>query len=273
MNNNRLFEQLCFPPSNLYFEIDKAALVILIIGALFSGIVRAAHPLITEDTGTQGSGKFQLELNAAGGYKDNNVTLRNARNFSAALSYGVRDNIDLIVSGAHTRVIELTGDGRVTHDGTSDSGLDLKWRFLEKPNLSFALKPGVTLPTGDETKGLGSGKSRYSLMFVATMDPSPWSFNLHFGFTRNHNVADEREAIWHASFGGYRTLDSKKMKLVFDTGADTNPDKSSHTPPAFLILGFIYSPNEDFDLDLGVKRGLTRPETDYTLLGGITFRF
>ncbi|MEK7207106.1 MAG: hypothetical protein AAB134_04415, partial [Pseudomonadota bacterium] len=60
---------------------------------------------------------------------------------------------------------------------------------------------------------------------------------------------------------------------TFDTGVDTNPDKPSHTPPAFLILGFIYAPNEDVDLDLGVKRGLSRPETDYTLLGGITFRF
>ncbi len=197
------------------FEIDRAAFALLIVGALFSSIVRAAH----------------------------------------------------------ARAIALTDDGMVTHDGTSDSSLDLKWRFLKKPNLSFALKPGVTLPTGDETKGLGSGKGRYSLMFVTTMGPPPWSFNLHFGFTRNRNVADERETIWHASFGGFRMLDNKKMKLVFDTGVDTNPDKPSHTPPAFLILGFIYAPNEDVDLDLGVKRGLSRPETDYTLLGGITFRF
>jgi hypothetical protein len=35
----------------------------------------------------------------------------------------------------------------------------------------------------------------------------------------------------------------------------------------------IYSINPDFDVDIGIKRGLTNPETDYTLLGGVAFRF
>jgi hypothetical protein len=37
---------------------------------LFPAVSQAAHPLITEDTGTQGTGRFQLELTAEHGYRD-----------------------------------------------------------------------------------------------------------------------------------------------------------------------------------------------------------
>jgi hypothetical protein len=35
----------------------------------------------------------------------------------------------------------------------------VKWRFYEKDGLSFAIKPGIILPTGEEDKGLGDGSS------------------------------------------------------------------------------------------------------------------
>ena len=37
---------------------------------LWSGTVFAAHPLITDDTGTQGKGKFQLEVNGEYAHED-----------------------------------------------------------------------------------------------------------------------------------------------------------------------------------------------------------
>ena len=65
----------------------------------------AAHPLITDDTGTQGKGKFQLELN--GQYDRNKedvggVSVK-ATGFEAAatLSYGIVDNIDLVLNGPY----------------------------------------------------------------------------------------------------------------------------------------------------------------------------
>jgi len=54
---------------------------------------------------------------------------------------------------------------------------------------------------------------------------------------------------------------------------ERNSDVSSHTPPAFTLLGVIYALTETVDLDLGVKRGLNAPETDLSLLTGVTFRF
>ena len=40
--------------------------------------------------------------------------------------------------------------------------------IFDKEGLSFDLKPGITLPTGDENKGLGNGRASYSLNLITT---------------------------------------------------------------------------------------------------------
>lgn len=251
--------------------VETQILILFLASSLlFATVVQAAHPLITEDTGTQGKGRFQLELTAEHGYKDEDYAAERDRQFAATLAYGIRDDMDLIVTIPYQRVSSDNAGDIETHSGKSDVGFDVKWRFYENENLSMALKPGMTFPTGDDTVGLSSGKSGYSLYHVTSFEPKPWAFHLSLGYWRNRNIADEREGIWHVSFGGMRELEGK-LKIVGDIGANTNTDKSSNTETAFLILGAIYSFTQNFDF--GIKRGLTNVETDYTLLGGMALRF
>ncbi|MEW6332245.1 MAG: transporter [Pseudomonadota bacterium] len=239
---------------------------------LLPAAVHAAHPLITEDTGTQGKGRFQLELTTEHGYRDEDYAAEHERQYAATLSFGARDDLDLIFSLPYQRISSEDGGAIVTHSGMSDAGFDIKWRFYEKRGLSMALKPGFTLPTGDEAAGLGSGKTAWSLYLITSIEPEPWAFHVHLGHLHHRNAVDERDDIWHASFSGWRKF-GNKLKIVGDIGANTNTDKTSNNETAFLILGLIYSVTKDFDLDAGIKKGLTNPETDYTLLGGVTFRF
>lgn len=245
--------------------------VFLALGALHPGIVRAAHPMITEDTGTQGQNRFQMELTAEQGYNDEDYAVEHERQLAATFSWGVRDDLDLVISVPYLRISSDASGDIETHSGRSDIGLDVKWRFFENDDFSMALKPGVTFPTGDETMGFGSGKSAHSLYLVTSIEPKPWAFHLHLGYLRNRNLADERENIWHVSIGGWR--EAGKLKIVGDIGMNANADKSSNVDPAFLVFGAIYSVTDDLDLDAGIKKGLTNPETDYTLLGGMAFRF
>jgi hypothetical protein len=60
---------------------------------LFSKDVYSAHPLNTEDTGTQGRGGWQLELN---GERNRDEGVRGAHTM-AVLSYGIADSADLQV--------------------------------------------------------------------------------------------------------------------------------------------------------------------------------
>lgn len=83
---------------------------------------------------------------------------------------------------------------------------------------------------------------------------------------------DERKDIWHASLAAtYEMI--RNLHAVANIGMERNPDKTSNTNPAFALGGIIYSVNENFDIDFGVKAGLNEAEADYSLLGGTAFRF
>lgn len=256
----------------MFKKIFTIALAVLWYGSAF-----AAHPLITDDTGTQGKGKFQLEVNSEFIYDketEEGITQKETGGEVATLlSYGIADNLDIVL-GLPYQWKKVKEDGIVTsdEDGISDISLELKWRFFEKDGLSFALKPGITLPTGDENKGLGTGRTTYGLYFITTKEIEPWAFHLNLGYGRNENKVDERKDIWHASLAGEVEV-VKNLKFVGNVGMERNPDKSSNTHPAFILGGIIYSITENVDIDFGIKGGLNKPETDYSILAGIALRF
>lgn len=135
--------------------------------------VFAAHPLITDDTGTQGKGKFQLELNGEYGHdKEDGITTKTTQ-AATTLSYGVTDPVDIVLGIPYQHIRTKDSESVTKGDGISDISLELKWRFYEQDGLSFALKPGVTLPAGDDEKGLGSGKVTYHLFFIGTKEMKP----------------------------------------------------------------------------------------------------
>lgn len=257
-------------------------IIATIVALLWAGAAFAAHPLITDDTGTQGKGKFQLEVNGEFNHDretEEGITTKETRGeVVTALSYGITDNIDVVL-GTPYQWFKIKEDGEVTskENGISDISLELKWRFFEKDGLSFALKPGITLPTGDEEKGLGNGRASYGLIFITTKEMDPWAFHLNLGYTHNeYKLQEDKDAnrrnIWQVSLASEVEV-VKNLKAVANIGMERNPDKSSNTHPAFILGGVIYSITENFDVDLGVKGGLNKPETDLTILAGIAMRF
>ena len=64
---------------------------------MLSGTGYAAYPLITDDSGTKGKGKFQLEVNGEYGRdKDEGVTTKTTR-LASTLTYGISDPLDIIL--------------------------------------------------------------------------------------------------------------------------------------------------------------------------------
>ncbi len=254
----------------------KKILTGLFIVMISASVSSAAHPLITDDTGTQGKGKFQLELNAELSYdkeREDGLTVREkSGELGAILSYGINDSADLVVGLPYVWTKTRAGGETDREDGISDVSVELKWRFFEKDGLSLALKPGITLPTGDEDKGLGAGRITYSAFFITTKELDPWAFHLNFGYIRNENKHDERKNLWHASLASEVEV-LKDTKLVANIGVERNPDRESNTHPAFILGGVVYSISENIDIDFGVKGGLNKPETDLTFLAGIALRF
>lgn len=249
---------------------------------LATGTAFAAHPLITDDTGTQGQGKFQLEVNGEYGHDRENLdgveTIENSAGLESVLSAGLTDTIDLVVAvpWAWSRVKE---DGAVVSDdnGLSDVGLELKWRFLEYKGFSLAVKPGLTFPSGNENRGLGNGKLSYGASMIATQELDPVTLHLNLSYTHNEFKLDldkesNRRDIWHASLAAtFQVLED--LQLVANVGMESNGDRGSHTWPAFVLGGAIYSLTENLDIDLGVKGGLNKQEPDLAFLAGVAWRF
>ncbi len=252
----------------------------------------AAHPLITDDTGTQGKGRFQIEINSEFTFdKERQYNTDEARwekrketggEMATILSYGITDDADIVLGlpckWKKTRIDgALTQDPAEQGDGLSDISFEVKWRFFEKNGLSFALKPNVTLPTGNEEKGLGSGRASPGIVFITTKEIEPWGFHLNVGYTHNEyrlqkDKESNRNEIWHVSFASEVEV-ARNLRAVANVGVERNQDKTSNNHPAFILGGLIYSPLENIDINIGIKGGLNKPETDLTFLAGTAVRF
>ena len=232
----------------------------------------AFHPLITDDTGTQGKGKFQLEINGQYGHDKDHGVVQNTTPTATALTYGLTDTGDVAVGVPYTFLETRDTEGTVRHDGFGDAGVSGKWRFYEHGGLSLALKPSLTFPAGDEDEQMGTGRMTYSLFLIATKEARPWAFHFNAGYIGNENKLEQRVPLWHFSLAGEVEV-AKGLKLAANTGIQRNVEKGTHTDPAFLLGGVVYSITERIDLDAGYKYGLTRPEVNHTGLAGITIKF
>ena len=172
-------------------SMDKKYLAI-ILALLWSVPAFAAHPLVTDDTGSQGQGKFQLELNGESSRDEEHeagITQKEKGGIiTAALTYGIVDNVDIIV-GFPWQWSTIKEDGNMISDynGIGDTSIDVKWRFFEckEDEWSLALKPGVTIPTGDAAKGFGNGKISGGMMLIATWQWQHGAVHCNVGYTHN----------------------------------------------------------------------------------------
>jgi Putative MetA-pathway of phenol degradation len=219
----------------------------------------AAHPLVTEDAGTQGAGGWQLEANAE--WIRDQAT--RAVLPAATLAYGVAESVDLQFTAAYLDV----RDGPA---GGLDSALEAKWRFRKEGPLGFALMPGLLLPTGDEAKGLGTGSTGWSMLAIASYEPAgTWAMHAHAGYTENRNRIGERVSLWQVA-GAVLWRANASLTLALDLSAQTNPGGGRTLQR--VVLGALYAVSDDLDLDVGVREG-NEPALDRALLVGVTLRW
>lgn len=247
-------------------EVNVAAglRVVAILCAACAASAQAAHPLVTEDTGTQGAGRWQLEVNAEWARERSGMEPFRAFLPAATLAYGFAETADLQVTLPWLR----ERSGGETRRGALDTAIEVKWRFLESGPLSLALMPGITLPSGRDEPGFGAGRARWGSLLILSWEAERWAFHSHAGYLRNRNDHGERESLRHLSASVW-LKPAEALKLVLDRSYDTNPDRESRGTVRQTIVGVIYSIGEDLDLDVGYRRG----EADRGWLAGVTARW
>ncbi len=268
---------------------NKYSLIFMLIISLSSMPAFAVHPLITDDTGTQGKGGLQLEF----GYQHDHLdfrwvdrqpesilksTLEGQSNFGKVLTrddinvttvtitYGIIDNLDLVVGIPHLNIKSkesrlfysepnqfLTLKSTSTASGISDIVTEFKWKFFEYKALSLGIKPGILFPSGEEYRGLGNGRLGVYGYFLTTIELTPVVIHVNLGYIRNQNAHSEREDIWHASAAFEFWLVKDILRLVANCALERNRFKWSNINDVTAVGGIIVSPTEDIDMDLGFK--------------------
>ena len=116
-----------------------------------------------------------------------------------------------------------------------------------------------------------AGRATWSAYLVTSLDLKPWAFHLHLGHRHNNNLSNDRVNIWRASPAtSYQPLE--KLKLVVDTGIDTNTGRGADADPFFAIAGLIWSQRSNLDIDLGVRAECTDNMRTVAAQAGLAFR-
>jgi hypothetical protein len=231
----------------------------------FAGAAHAAHPLQTEDTGTQGAGIVEWENGLswarAGGAK--------AFNYQPQFSYGLTPSFDLIVQLSWLR---NGGAGSATVQGFGDTKLDGKWRFSGDEPMSFALRAGITLATNQKELGIQHGKVAAHAVLVATHVAAPFTVHGNLGLALNPNRAGERTRIGRVS-GALTWAASKQLTLSVEGGAESNTDRARSSWPTTLLVGAIYTIRPGLLVDIGYQSSVRTAAATRECLVGITYHF
>jgi hypothetical protein len=247
---------------------------------LMSAVAYGSQPLVTDDTGTMGVMKFQLETGAEFGWDKQNsngvTTSAPCQLLNLTFTAGVLDALDLIMTLPFSwQQVEVNGLKTYDNGGLNDLSLAFKWRFLELGPASFAFKPAITFPSGDYNQGLGNGRPAYGTTLISTMETKPVTVSANVGYTfQKYTDADKnanRENLWNLSLCGSVEI-FKGLRALAEIATATNASSASNVWPTFITGGITYSVLDNLDIDLGVKGGLTYPAPDIALLAGFTVR-
>jgi len=225
----------------------------------------AAHPLLTEDTGTQGAGNFELEL----GLAQANGSGMKALEFGPQLSYGALNNLDLITRPTWLYVRGVGNDGAT--QGLGDTGLDFKWRFPAPGPLTYGVRAGVDLPTGDDDKGLGNGKASPHAILIATYVGAPWLLAANIDYVYDPLIGDRRN-LWGASAAAVYSANSV-WRFSAELGTAANPVASGTPWLTVARFGAMATVVRGIDLDAGYQVRLTRAAPAHVILAGATLHW
>ena len=145
----------------------------VVLTAVFGLVVpgAAGPPFVTDDPDTPEPGGWEinlpvvLEREGAGSEIEGPVF---------DVNYGLRSNVQLMVEGG---ILTLRPERGRSVSGMADMAVGLKWRFLDEQGgwPALALYPQVSLPTGDEERGLGDGRPAYVLPLVVSRSFGRWT--------------------------------------------------------------------------------------------------
>jgi len=255
-------------------------LIMTMILAVIAPPAQAMHPLVTDDTGTQGPGGVLVE-SSINYLKDNEFK---STVVPVAVTLGIGETMDAAVEMPYLSLRPSPATGN-NESGLSDVVFRFKHRFYEQEKKSggrdqleqsLAYQVAFSQPTGNEEKGLGAGKSRWGGRLISTTEWEAVEINANLGyessgralrrgnFTFEHAVAMSVAAKYERS---------KPWEPVVELAVVRVKETDVFSRIANALVGLIYEPSEHFYVDAGIRVGLNASSEDYGFLAGFGYKF
>jgi hypothetical protein len=252
---------------------------------LLSPVAQAFFPFITDDTGTQGKGASQVELNyefvkAHSDELDLNGRVlgtgtETANTLASGYTYGVSDQVDIFV-----------GIARQTSpiSGWLNNEVGAKWVLAgdQISGWSTAVKPTLVLPVTKQMqdKGLGTAKTNLGLSWVASFVADTHELHLNLDYASNQYASteeeqDQRKSLWRVSAAPVYVL-NPAWKVGLDVGLQTNPDYNSRYQ-VFGEIGLQYAAADNLQFGLGILGSTALHASpngwDMAITAGVAYQF
>ena len=225
----------------------------------------AAHPLQTEDTGTQGAGNVEIENGLSRARFDSTTSTT----YQPQVSVGLAPTVDAIVQPS---LVWLRAPAHASVSGLGDTNIHAKWRFWGSDPWSLGIRAGLQAPTSQHGLGLPHGQVSEHALLVATWDAAPTTVHANVGVTRVPRAPGTRATTAHLSAALMQALD-ERLILTVDGEVDQDPDPSRRTWPGSLLAGAIWTARPGLDLDVGYQRSFSAQPLDRQWMAGLTYRF
>ncbi|MDD2502090.1 MAG: transporter [Geobacter sp.] len=255
----------------------RTTIVSLSFTLLTAASAMAGAPLSTDDAGTIDVGAVEIDIGSSYTYDKEAYIKTTASDAELSVGTGLYKNLSINMAIPYLINERVKEDGVLAGeaDGLGDMTVELKYTFAELAGVNLAIKPAVIIPTGKSD--LTENHWQYGATLIATKELEEGKYALHanLGYehhTYNADVTGTRSNLWSGSIAGEMEV-AKGLFAVADFGLATNPDEEADDLPVYALTGARYEINDNFEVNAGVKFGLTTPEDDLSVLYGLVMKF
>ena len=248
----------------------RGAAVGILVGA---SLALAGRPLNVDDADPVAPGQFEIEV---GGAFDRDAGDRNGE-LVFGWTYGVWPGLEAGVGASARRgrweeTDETSGTSAAREEsGFGDITLGLKWRVIESCPLGarHALALSLKLPTAEESKGLGSGKTDYDATWIASRALSD-KLNAHLNVGYAWIGGPDADALHYGAALDFQFTET--VQGVVEVFAERETAGGAKTA-AQIQIGFRWAVTESLTLDAAAGTKIRGGAPDFTATAGLTWAF
>ncbi len=238
-----------------------------------ASLCSAFPPFRTEDAGTTPQGGFGVEFGNAFTTSDNGKENLNILTLIYGIANWIEADIDFVF-------LTLRPDSGQNESGFGDILILSKIKIFGEneilssnellPGLVLVIEPYISIPTGDEVKGLGLGETKLGILLAVEKDfLDKLDARANLGYFAV-NLDDDYEDNFFYGFQIDFPIYGEKLRLGSEL---TGVFGSEGTNPLFSLTGFVFQINDTVGLNGALEFGLKDAQSSVTGIVGVTFGF